>query len=82
MSNMNGMLPPECFSKEFVVHINSKIDAVLTATPKAKALVYAEMKLNQAEQILFDAAREVGMFSRISSQRGKGGGMFIAPSIS
>ena len=65
------------FSQEFVSYMNAKIDAVLNATPKAKVKVYEEMKLNQAEQILFDAAREVGMFSRVQSQRGKGGGMFI-----
>ncbi len=71
------MLPPECFSAEFVNHMNSKIDSVLNQTPKAKAKVYEEMQLNPAEQILFDAAREVGMFSRVQSQRGKNGGMFI-----
>jgi hypothetical protein len=71
------MIPPECFSEKFVAHMNSKIDAVLTQTPKAKAKVFEEMQLNHAEQILFDAAREVGMFSRVQSQRGKGGGMFI-----
>lgn len=71
------MLPPECFSKEFVNHMNFLIDSVLNQTPKAKAKVFEEMQLNHAEQILFDAAREVGMFSRVQSQRGKNGGMYI-----
>ncbi len=77
MENNIGMVPPECFSREFIARMNSKIDAVLTQVPKAKVKVFEEMQLNQAEQILFDAAREVGMFSRVSSQRGKGGGMFV-----
>lgn len=73
----NNLVPSQCFSAAFIAHMNAKIDAVLTQTPKAKAKVFEEMQLNQAEQILFDAAREVGMFSRVQSQRGKGGGMFI-----
>lgn len=66
------------FSPSFIAYMNLKIDLVLTATPKAKVKVFEEMQLTQPEQILFDAAREIGMFNRISSQRGKGGGMFIA----
>lgn len=65
------------FSVEFVSFMNSKIDAVLNATPKAKVRVFEEMQLTAEEQILFDAAREIGMFSRVKSLRGKKGGMFI-----
>lgn len=66
------------FSPGFIQYLNLKINAVLTATPKAKAIVYAEMELTVHEAVMFDAMREIGMFNRISSQRGKGGGMFIA----
>lgn len=65
------------FSAEFIAYMNSKIDAVLTAVPKAKPKVFEEMQLTEAEGILFSAAREVGMFGRVLSQRGKGGGMYL-----
>ncbi len=65
------------FSEAFVNYMNSKIDAVLTTAPKAKAKVFEEMQLNPAEQVLFDAAREIGMFARVKSRIGKGGGMFV-----
>jgi len=67
------------FSDSFKSKMDSKINAVLNEKPNPKAKVIEAMGLDEVEAQVFTCMLDIGMFPQIKSQRGKNGGMYIAP---